>query len=88
MSDTGTSWPQLYRQALFESDRTRLPARIEEARKAIQCRARELWYAGSPETRERRDLDAALRFLGLLRMVGGEKQGDSNAGRTLTPAEI
>jgi hypothetical protein len=67
MSSTGKSWPELYRQALLESDRSRLPARIEEAHKAIQRRARELWYAGSPETRERRDLDAALGFLGLLR---------------------
>jgi hypothetical protein len=73
MSDTGNGWPQLYRQALFESDRSRLPARIEEAQKAIQHRARELWYAGSLETRERHDLDAAVRFLGLLRMVGAEK---------------
>jgi hypothetical protein len=71
MSDTpsGKTWPELYRKALLESDRSRLPARIEEARKAIQHRARELWYAGSPETRERRDLDAAVHFLGLLRTV-------------------
>ncbi len=73
MSHTGKSWPELYRVALLESDRGRLPVRIEEAHKAIQQRARELWYAGSPETRERRDLDAAVRFLGLLRMVGAEK---------------
>jgi hypothetical protein len=67
MSDTGRCWPELYRQALLESDRGRLPARIDEASEAIRRRARELWYAGSPETRERRDLDAALHFLGLLR---------------------
>jgi hypothetical protein len=73
MSDTGTCWPKLYRQAILESDHGRLPARIDEASEAIRCRSRELWYAGSPETRERRDLDAALRFLGLLRMVGAEK---------------
>ena len=71
MSDTPPlkKWPELYRAALLECDRSRLPARIEEAHKAIQCRARELWYAGSPETRERRDLDVAVRFLGLLRTV-------------------
>jgi hypothetical protein len=67
MSDTGRCWPELYRQALLESDRGRLPARIDEASEAIRRRARELWYAGSAETRERRDLDAALHFLGLLR---------------------
>jgi hypothetical protein len=74
MSDTGTCWPELYRQAILESDRGRLPARIEQAREAIRRRSRELWYAGSPETRERRDLDSALRFLGLLRLVGAKKQ--------------
>lgn len=73
MLDTGRRWPELYRGALLESDRGRLPARIDEAREAIRCRARELWYAGSPETRERHDLDAALHFLGLLRMVGEGK---------------
>lgn len=71
MSDSrqARTWAELYRIALLESDHTKLPSRIEEARRAIQCRARELWYAGSPETRERRDLDAALRFLHLLRSV-------------------
>lgn len=73
MSETGTCWPELYRQAILESDRGRLPARIDEASEAIRRRSRELWYSGSPETRKRRDLDAALRFLGLLRMVGAEK---------------
>jgi len=73
MSDTGRSWPQLYRQALLESDPSRVRARIEEAHKAIQQRARELWDAGSPKTRERHDLDAAVRFLGLLRTVETEK---------------
>jgi hypothetical protein len=66
MSDTGRRWPELYRRALLESDRSLLPTRIEEARKAIRCRARELWYAGSPETKERHDLDAAVQFLRLL----------------------
>jgi hypothetical protein len=73
MSDTSTCWPELYRQAILESDRSRLPARIDKASKAIRRRSRQLWYAGSPETRERRDLDAALHFLGLLRRVEGEK---------------
>jgi hypothetical protein len=73
MSDTGKSWPELYRGALLESDPGRLSARIEEAHTAIRHRVRELWYAGSPETRERHDLDAAVRFLGLLQTVGTDK---------------
>ena len=74
MSDVAKgSWPQLYKKALLESDRRRLPARIEEAQIAIQHRARELWYGTSPITRERNDLDNALHFLRLLRMVEIEK---------------
>jgi len=73
MPDAGTCWSQLYRQAILESDRGMLGARIDEASEAIRCRSRELWYAGSPDTRERHDLDAALRFLGLLQMVSLEK---------------
>jgi hypothetical protein len=73
MSDANIRWPELYRQALLESDLTRLPSRIDAASEAIRSRAHELWYAGSPETRERHDLDASLRFLGLLRNVGARK---------------
>ena len=67
MSEIGTNWPELYRQAILETDRTLLAARIDVAREAIQQRARELWYAECPGTKERRDLDTALYFLGLLR---------------------
>ena len=70
MSETGKRWSDLYRQAILESDPDRLHARIEEASSAIQSRSRELWYERSTETRERRDLDSALHFLKLLRIVG------------------
>ena len=63
-------WPELYREALLESNPTKVPARIEEAHQAIHRRVLELWYAGSPETKEHRDLDVALHFLDLLRRVG------------------
>jgi hypothetical protein len=66
-------WPQLYREALLESDPMKASVRIEEAHKAIHRRARELWYEGSPktpQTKEQRDLTAALHFLSLLREVG------------------
>jgi hypothetical protein len=66
MADTGKRWAEFYRRALLESDRSLLPNRIEEAREAIRCRARELWYAGPLETKERHDLDAAVQFLRLL----------------------
>jgi len=76
MFDTGRRWYELYRRALLESDRGLLPTRIEEARRAIQSRARELWYAGSPDTKERHDLDAALRLLGL--MSGRQERGGNS----------
>lgn len=63
-------WHDLYREALLESDPARVPALIDEAYKAVQRRALELWNTCSPETKERHELDAALYFLGLLRMVG------------------
>ena len=82
MSDTSGRWPELYRQALLESDSGRLLARIDEASDAIRCRSRELWYAGSNETKERHALDSALYFLGLLRAVGtdkGKRQSEQRA---------
>lgn len=66
-------WRELYREALLESDPTRVPILIEEAYKAVQRRTLELWYACRPETKERHELDAALYFLGLLRMIGPMK---------------
>jgi hypothetical protein len=69
MSQTVTNWPELYRQAILEPDRTLLPSRIDVAREAIQHRARQLWYSGGSETKERRDLDVAMYFLGLLRKL-------------------
>jgi hypothetical protein len=73
MLETSKNWPALYREAVLESERGRLPARIDEASAAIRRRAKELWYVGPRETKERRDLDAALRLLRLLRMVRAEK---------------
>jgi len=69
MSETPNCWPELYREALLEPDPRKVPVRIEEARKAIHRRAHELWGAGLATTREQRELDAALHFLDLLRMV-------------------
>ena len=37
------SWRQLYKAALFETDASKLPLRIEEARRALVFRSRELF---------------------------------------------
>ena len=41
------NWRELYKAALFETDMSKLPLRIEEARRALVFRAREL-FATSP----------------------------------------
>jgi hypothetical protein len=41
------SWRELYNAALFETDASKLPLRIEEARRALVFRSREL-FATSP----------------------------------------
>jgi hypothetical protein len=58
-------WRELYADALEDFD----PARIEEAQKAVQRRAREICFAGSPETKERRELAAAIYFLNLFSLA-------------------
>jgi hypothetical protein len=66
-------WGELYRKALFEEDRNKLPSLLKRADQAVQERLRELWY--SPERgqsvaeRERRELDAAAYYLGVLRSL-------------------
>jgi hypothetical protein len=62
-------WQELYQDALLESDSHRLLARLDRAESAIQLRLTTL-SANSKETREWNDLNVALYFLGLLRIVG------------------
>jgi hypothetical protein len=56
------SWRDLYIAALFETDNSRLPARITQAEKAIGARARELFSAGNT-IQEDQALDDALYAL-------------------------
>jgi hypothetical protein len=75
---TQNNWRELYREALLESEPVLVPSRIEAAHRAIHGRILELWYAGSPRLDEQRDLDTALHFLALLRMVGA---GETESSR-------
>jgi hypothetical protein len=72
-SDPIQNWLRLYREAILEPDHKKVMIRVAQAQMAIQCRARELWYAGAPETTERHQMDAAAHFLGILRLIGEEK---------------
>jgi hypothetical protein len=68
MSQTTTpGWREVYADALEDFD----PARIEEAQKAVQRRAKEIWRSGSPETKERRELAVAIYFLNLFSLAEG-----------------
>jgi hypothetical protein len=57
------SWRELYTAALFETDRTRIPARIADAEQAIVARARELFSANNDTIEEDQALDDALYAL-------------------------
>ena len=56
-ADSLRSWQGLHKAALFETDESKLPLRIEEARRALIFRSRELFatspnYDGEVETIE------------------------------------
>jgi hypothetical protein len=59
-------WRDLYRQAIFESDRTRIPERIREAERALMHRERELCRT-SGSAAERETVVTALNCLEALR---------------------
>jgi hypothetical protein len=57
------TWRELYCDALFETDKNRIPARIKDAEQAIVARARELFAAGKDTIDEDQALDDALYAL-------------------------
>jgi hypothetical protein len=64
-------WRELYKAALFETDRSRLPERIAEAEKAIVARARELFNTTTDNIEEDQALDDALYALRALQSCLG-----------------
>jgi hypothetical protein len=65
--DPTNAWHSLYQAALFETDRSKVPARIAEAEKAILSRARELFVIETDHIEEDQVLDDALYALRALR---------------------
>jgi hypothetical protein len=61
------SWKDLYRVALHEPDRNKLPERIANAEIALVLRARELFYTSEDRIEEQESLDDALCILRALR---------------------
>src|ERR1700756_1156437 len=61
------AWHVLYRAALFETDRSKLPQRIAEAEEAILARIKELFVVNSDHIEEDQILEDALYALRALR---------------------
>ena len=60
-------WRELYRSALFEADRQRIPSRIDEAERAIRLRATELLAVDGDHGEEAQAVEDALYALRALR---------------------
>jgi hypothetical protein len=60
-------WRQLYRAALSEIDKNKLPQRIAQAEKAVVLRARELFQAAGDNGEETEALDDVMYALHVLR---------------------
>jgi len=63
VSQNGRNWLDVYKAAVMEFDRDKLPASIEVAEKAIHLRLRGLPIANSKEHRELRDALDSLAAL-------------------------
>ncbi len=61
------AWRELYKAALFEVDKTKLPGRIEQAETALALRARELFHVAGDNIEEEQALDDTMYALHALR---------------------
>jgi hypothetical protein len=60
------AWRDLYKAALFEVDKTRLPDRIARAEEALVVRARELFHVAGDNIEEEQALDDTMYALHML----------------------
>ena len=67
LPDSHLGWHSLYQAALFETDRDKIPARLDAAEQAILNRVKELFVANSDHIEEDQVLDDALYALRALR---------------------
>jgi hypothetical protein len=65
-------WREIYKAALFEDDKTKIPQRIAEAEKALEARALELYSASDDQAREHqaREQQAMENAKYFLRVLG------------------
>ena len=57
------NWRGLYKAALFETDTSKIPSRIEEARSALVFRSRELFETSPNYDGETEEIETALYAL-------------------------
>ena len=76
----GRAWTDLYKAALVEADRNKLPQRIAEAQQALIARAGELFLATGDHIEEESALDDAMYALHALRNAYGEDKAAMGAG--------
>ena len=62
-AETDRNWCGLYKAALFETDTSKLPGRIEEARRALLFRSRELFETSPNYDGETEAIETALYAL-------------------------
>jgi hypothetical protein len=67
ISPASAGWKELYRAALFETDRSRLSERIAHAEWALALRSQHLFYEQGGHHAERQAVDAALYALFILK---------------------
>lgn len=78
VSPISKGWKELYKAALFETDKNKLSERIAYAEWALTLRARELFHAGSEHLEERQAVDTAIYTLNVLRSCATGQRKESN----------
>ena len=71
-------WKDLYKAALFEPNKEKIPVRISDAEQRIAARTRELFNSGDQDTLERSALNVARYALVALRSSLAWKESDQS----------
>ena len=74
----GKNWQELYRAALFETDKTKIAERIAEAEQVIVARVRSLFHDPDTAWAEHNALDAAFYALNVLKFYSHVPQNASH----------
>jgi hypothetical protein len=79
-SSSPKPWLELYKAALFETDKQRVAQRIVDAERVIKDRARSLFQQPKNACAERTALDAALYALSILKVYTCIEPHGANGG--------